>query len=282
MKKGEIRKKIICFADLDGTLLDKETYEYKKSLRGIDMLKKKKIPIIICTSKTRAEIEHYRRIFKINDPFISENGGGIFIPKRYFNFRFNFNYETKKYKVIRLGEKYAKILKVAKELKKNYNIISFHELKVGEISKISGLKLWQAKLAKKREFDEPFILFNKKKKKKLMAYVKKFGLKIIEGGRFFHLVGRNDKGKAVKIILKLFRREYKRVRSIAFGDSKNDFPMLRVVDEGYLVKKPNGSYESDKFLKAEGVNGGGFSKVIEKILKNEALLNYSKKDKQED
>ena len=53
-------KKII-FTDLDGTLLDSHTYSYKKAINALQLLKKKEIPLIFYTSKTRAEIEFWRK-----------------------------------------------------------------------------------------------------------------------------------------------------------------------------------------------------------------------------
>ena len=48
---------LLVFTDLDGTLLDHETYSFELALPAIDVLKEKNIPLIFCTSKTRAEIE---------------------------------------------------------------------------------------------------------------------------------------------------------------------------------------------------------------------------------
>ncbi len=275
------KEKLIVFTDLDGTLLD-DNYSYEKSLEGIKILKKYKIPIVICTSKTRKEIEFYRKRLRIKDPFISENGGGIFIPKSYFPFSFSYTRATKDYYLIRLGTPYKELVKVIKKLKKNYSIKSFYEMTPKELAQDSGLSLHQAKLAKTRDFDEPFILLDKEKEKALIKDVKKTGLKITKGGRYYHIMGNNDKGKAVKILLNLYKKLYSdyKIVSIALGDSQNDFPMLDVVDKGYLVRKKKG-YASDKYLKAYGINGEGFTKVIKKEvkkwLKAQKQKDYSKK-----
>ena len=49
----------LIFTDLDGTLLDYKTYSYKKASKALSLIKKDKIPLIFCTSKTKAEIEYY-------------------------------------------------------------------------------------------------------------------------------------------------------------------------------------------------------------------------------
>ncbi|MEE8044743.1 MAG: HAD-IIB family hydrolase, partial [Thermodesulfobacteriota bacterium] len=71
-------KKYIVFTDLDGTLLDHRNYSFLQAIPALDLLKEKNIPLIICTSKTKSEIEHYRTTLQNNFPFISENGGAIY------------------------------------------------------------------------------------------------------------------------------------------------------------------------------------------------------------
>lgn len=79
---------LLVFTDLDGTLLDHHTYSFEPALPALNALKEKNIPLIICTSKTRAEIEKWRLELRTDHPFISENGGAIFIPKGYFSHKF--------------------------------------------------------------------------------------------------------------------------------------------------------------------------------------------------
>ena len=71
----------IIFTDLDETLLNQD-YSFSEAERALEIIRDKEVPLIICSSKTRAEIEVYQAKLRIDWPFISENGGGIFIPKR--------------------------------------------------------------------------------------------------------------------------------------------------------------------------------------------------------
>ena len=77
----------VIFTDLDGTLLD-ENYSYEKAVPALKLVKKKNIPVIICTSKTGKETEEYRKKIGNEDPFIVEGGAAIVIPKEYFGFKF--------------------------------------------------------------------------------------------------------------------------------------------------------------------------------------------------
>lgn len=256
-------KKII-FTDLDGTLLDSDTYSYEKANNALKLLKKKEIPLIFCTSKTRAEIEFWREKVRNNDPFISENGGGIFIPKNYFSLKFLFDREYKNYFLIKLGTNYNQLVDIIRFLKEKYEILSFSDMSAEEISEDADLELTQAKLAKNREFDLPFKILNKSQEKDILNDINKQGLNYTIGGRYYHLLGDNNKGEAVKILSDLFRRKYGDIKTIAIGDSENDFQMLDSVDEGFLVKKKDDSYASSKYRKAMGIGPEGWNNVIQK------------------
>ena len=104
--------KPIIFTDLDGTLLDLETYSYKRALPSIEYLRSQNVPIIFCSVKTKAEQEVYRKELQINDPFIVENGGAIFISQGYFQFDFGYHRVDNDYQVIELGIPYHEIRRI--------------------------------------------------------------------------------------------------------------------------------------------------------------------------
>lgn len=195
----------------------------------VKKLKKKGIPIVFCSSKTRAEQEYYRRVMGVTDPFIVENGSAIYIPKDYFSFSFNYDFSTEKYRVIVLGEKYRKIREVVGKL----GVKSFGKMSVGEVSKVTGLSENLAKLAKQREYSETLVLSEGEKEK--LKLIEKAGLSWTYGGKFYSVIGKTDKGRAVKKLLELFKKEFGKVESIGVGDSPNDFPMLEVVDKPFLI-----------------------------------------------
>lgn len=76
--------RIIIITDLDGTLLHPKTYSFEKAMPALRLIKEMGIPLVFCSSKTRTEVEVWRQRLENSHPFISENGGGIFIPDGYF------------------------------------------------------------------------------------------------------------------------------------------------------------------------------------------------------
>lgn len=256
----------VIFTDLDGTLLDHDTYSYKAAKDALSLIKRKKVPLVICSSKTRAEIEYYRKKLRNKDPFISENGGAIFIPKKYFDFKFKYDKKIKEYFIIKLGADYKKLIGVLKKIKKKYKVKGFNDMTVKEVAKDTGLSLKEARLAKIREFDEAFRVLNKKNEREILKLIKKNNLNYTKGGRYYHIMGKSDKGKAVKILTRLFRKKFGRIKTIGLGDSRNDFEMLDKTDVRYLVQRGNRSYASEKYKKARGIGPVGWNKAVKGVL----------------
>ena len=243
------RVKPIVFTDLDGTLLDEENYSFEPALNAIEELKRLSIPIVFCSSKTKGEIEFYRDKIAIYAPFIVENGGAIFIPHKYFSHKYSFDFSQNGYKIIRLGLNYSMLVSRLKELRKSLgiDIICFSELSAQEISKITGLSQQEALLSKQREYIEPFMLrqVNSREKVLLFEEIKRGGLHITKGNIFYHLQGNNNKGKAVRRLMDIYKQAYSKIISTGLGDSLNDLPMLKSVDIPILIRKKDLSYNRE-------------------------------------
>jgi len=271
-----LNKDLIVFSDLDGTLLNHSDYSYKDALPALNYIKDKKIPLIITTSKTRAEVEELLNELSLNEPFIVENGGGIFFPEKYRNF--NLEGEKKDgYVVIKLGVDYSYIRSIFQRLKKRFPVKGFGDMSVSEISKLTDLPAEKAVLAKKREFSEPFIIEDKSLLPELESEVSKYSLKITKGGRFYHLIGKSqDKGKAVlKTAHIFFENSWRGAKTVGIGDSENDFPMLKVVDIPVLIKKETGEYADihlPNLIKSTYPGSKGWNEVFFSIIKRYNLI----------
>jgi mannosyl-3-phosphoglycerate phosphatase len=263
---------ILIFTDLDGTLLDHNTYSFESALPALRSLKEKNIPLIICTSKTRAEIEKLRLELHNDHPFISENGGAIFIPKGYFPHKFCFKREKNNYLVIELGTPYVQLREFLDRIRTSLQLElkGFGDLSFEEVARLCGFSQEDANLAKKREYDEPFLLDEERAIKKIQEVASLFSLKVTRGGRFFHLTGENDKGEALRLLTDVYREKTEHIKTIALGDSLNDLPMLQAADHPVLVQKPDGSYDPEVKLPnlnlAPGIGPTGWSEAVFELL----------------
>jgi len=69
-----LEENTIIFTDLDGTLLDHDSYSFEEASFMLDFIKEHDIPLIIVTSKTRNEVIGIQKRLGISTPFIIENG----------------------------------------------------------------------------------------------------------------------------------------------------------------------------------------------------------------
>jgi len=265
--------KQIIFTDLDGTLLDFETYSYEKSLSAINRLKEYDIPVIFCSGKTRAEQETYQRELGLFHPFIVEHGSAIFIPRAYFPFPFDYHKAVGDLLAIELAIPYSRVRKLLARIRKehDFRFKGLGDMSVAEVVEISGLNNIEfAELAKQREYAEAvkFDPSGEKDVSKFLAKLGEAGLNWSYGRRLYHVMGGGDKGKAVEILSGLYRKMWGRIRTVGLGDSLTDLPMLSQVDVPILVQKKDYSWENidlPGLRKVHGVGPEGWSKAIVEI-----------------
>ena len=263
-------EEIIVFTDLDGTLLDHSTYSYREAENALMSLRQKGIHLILCSSKSRGEIKIYRNKLSNNEPFISENGGAIYIPEKY-GLKCKFNKADNGFLVIEIGTEYKILQSAFEKIKKEtgINVKSIAEFTVDEITELTGLNREEACLAQKKEYSLPFIIDGSEEDvNNIKEAIQLSGFNYTEGARFTYLMGGNDKGKAVNILVDIFKKNYPetKILTVGLGDSLNDLPMLEAVDKKFLVKKELGNYEErikvDDLNYADGIGPIGWNNAI--------------------
>ncbi len=239
---GRRMKTTVIFTDLDGTLLDAATYSHAAALPALNLIAAGGTPLILCSSKTRTELEAYRRRLNNMHPFISENGGGIFIPRGYFAAPIEAK-ESDGYQLVQLGTPYAEIRDQFVRLRDQLHagVRGFADMSSAEVAALTGLSNDEAARAKLRDFDEPFV-FDGAADAAFLHAIEAAGLRWTQG-RIFHIMGNHDKGRAVNMLISLYRQQYGAIASIGLGDSLNDLPMLIAVDRPVLVRHADGSYD---------------------------------------
>jgi mannosyl-3-phosphoglycerate phosphatase len=224
---------LLIFTDLDGTLLNQDDYQYAQALPVLAELKKKQIPVIIVTSKTKAEVAYLSAEIGLNDPFIVENGSGIFIPLKDQRFDLKDTIREGEYHLYRLGMTYQQARMALQEISQalGENLKGFGDLTVDEIIDLTGLSPEKVKLAKMRDFSEPFITPKSKSILEIEAVVKQHGYQVVVGDRFSHLISINaGKGKAVNWLLNHYHHQGETMVSVGLGNSPNDLSLLENVD----------------------------------------------------
>jgi mannosyl-3-phosphoglycerate phosphatase len=230
--------KLVVYSDLDGTILN-EKYSPDEVFPIIRQIAALNIPIVLCSGKTKVEIEYYKEQMGIRDPFIVENGAAIFLPKERFSLKNYWTRETEQYGIIEFGIPYSLIRRKFCELKVELDqgLVGFGDISVEEVSRETGLPIGLAEKSKRREYTEPFT-FNGDLVG-LCNAVRKKGLNLTAGGKYFHLMGNHSKGEAVLYLSEIYADQYGPLSTIGVGNEVNDLEMLAAVDLPFFVSSPD-------------------------------------------
>jgi len=249
--------KAMVFTDLDGSLLDHHSYAFDAALPAMNELARQSIPLVLCSSKTRAEMEQIRARLGNNDPFIVENGAAIFVPQAWLDGAFaafvsaiehtNIKYSNIKhnngYLVHASSDTRARWLAILDLLQAEYSgeFDCFNRMGVEGIVALTGLSDEEAGLANQREFSEPVHWQGTDTRRDaFVAELESHGATVAQGGRFLGVTGPCDKGKALQWLADATAAclGCERVDTLAIGDSGNDVPMLEVADTALVIRSP--------------------------------------------
>jgi mannosyl-3-phosphoglycerate phosphatase len=269
---------MMVISDLDGTLLDSSTYSFSAATAALDRLKNEDACLVLASSKTRVELEPIRGRLGHTGPFIVENGGALFVPAGFFRVPLEGAISRDGYEIIPFGTPYAQLRSALKEVARvlGTEIKGFGDMPIEEVAQRTGLSHRDAALAQQREYDEPFVLANDTLFEAVCREATTRGLTCTKGGRFYHLLGRSNKGTACRFLIDCYRRELEpasvRLCTIGIGDSANDLPLLATVDQRILVQRPDGSYDPTvrlpDLIYAPGIGPVGWNTALLNVLES--------------
>jgi mannosyl-3-phosphoglycerate phosphatase family protein len=261
--------KALIFTDLDGTLLHPKTYSFQEATSALELIRERNIPLILCSSKTKVEMEVYRKRLKNKHPFIVENGAAIYVPVGYFPFNTG-REQDEDYVVFELGKSYEEIRRTFISLRESLGVSvkGFGDMTIEEIATLTGLATAEATLAQRREFEEPFI-FELGVDERFLKAIEERGLTWTMG-RLYHLMGDYDKGKSVRHLKRWYEEESGKFTTIGLGDGLNDLPLLKEVDYPVLIQKEDGSYDArvklPNLIEAQGIGPVGWNRAILELM----------------
>jgi len=267
-------KRYIIFSDIDGTLMDHHTYSMEAAKSGLQLIAKKKIPLILTSSKSFAEMKVIHDELDLREPFIVENGGAVCVSTDYFEIQEKVT-GVNGFLVKFLSLPYDEIISTLRKIKANkrFRFSGFNEMTIETVMSLTSLPYEKAQQAKTRLCSEPLVWEDTTERlQDFTNELSRHGFKLLKGGRFYHLIGNTDKAIALKYLLNLYKEKYPHdeLLTIGVGDSPNDIEMLQAVNIPVLVQRPDGTYIDvpfeNKAIFAEGVGPVGWNKAVNQIL----------------
>jgi mannosyl-3-phosphoglycerate phosphatase len=265
--------------DLDGTLLDEDTYDVAPARPALEALRTRGIPVVLCSSKSRAEIEPLAAALGLVAPFIVENGGAVVFPRG-----------TPVPPtavpggdgvVLPLGTLRRDLLAALPEIADEAGaaVRSFAAMTAADVAALTGLSETDASLAQRREWDEPFVAEATAGQggldERLAAAARRRGLRVTRGGRFHHLTGPTDKGAAVRALLGALPADPG--ATVGLGDAANDLEMLRAVDRPVIMPRKRGGVDPalaaalPDALRAPAPGPAGWAAAVLSLLASQAV-----------
>ena len=213
----------LVFSDLDGTLLD-ESYDWQAARPALEALREVGIPLILNSSKTRAEMVAICEEMELDTPCIAENGGVV--------------HGIGNAASVSARAELLKVLRHMRE-EEGFSFEGFADWSLANVMEQTGLLPEAAQRAMQRDATEPIVwqdsadhleLFRERLAQEKIALVK--------GGLFWHVMpaGRN-KGSAMQEVVGWYKEQHagEHFKTLALGDSPNDWPMLERADMGIVI-----------------------------------------------
>ncbi|MBF4609571.1 HAD-IIB family hydrolase [Curtobacterium sp. VKM Ac-1393] len=238
---------LLVVTDLDGTFLDHHDYSFDAALPMLERLRADGVPVVFCSSKTRAEITTLQRRTGLDgQAFVAENGAIVVGPDG---------------KEIAgrsdgagpgpgpgpadaaLDRLRANLDRIRADL--DLHFATFSGVTDEVVAAWTGLDLESAEAARRREGSEVLLWHaegddraDDDRADAFRAALAAADLDLVRGGRFWHVLpaGR-DKGTAVRMLVADHERRTGTVpRTIGLGDGPNDTALLDAVDLAVVVR----------------------------------------------
>jgi mannosyl-3-phosphoglycerate phosphatase len=231
--------RVIVFSNVDRVLRAPETPAFTTAAAALRQLAVDDTALVLCSGKTRAELEFVRQKLDITHPFICENGGAVIVPDGYFDCEVPHSRSVAGYQAVEFGRAYADVVDILHRTadRLRIDIVGFSDMSIEEVARACQLPLLQARLAKLREYEEPFHLIDPDPaaRSRLFKALAAAGLRGREGNGFDRVGGPVDDAVGVHLLTSLYRHGRGDLITVGVTHTTPDDILLRLVGHAIMV-----------------------------------------------
>jgi mannosyl-3-phosphoglycerate phosphatase len=198
---------LVLFSHVDSVLSEPASTPV---VNAVSLLARLRVPLVLCSGRTRAEIEHATLALGTRHPFICEGGNALFIPRGYFPFEIDNSREVAGYDVVEFGRRYRDVADTLHRTAERAGVLvrGFDDMSVEEVAAECGLPMLVARLAKLRDYGEMFRLLDAAPDDldRLCAALEAARLTCIRGERYHHVSAPVDASLGISMLSVMYRR----------------------------------------------------------------------------
>jgi mannosyl-3-phosphoglycerate phosphatase family protein len=232
----------VVFSALEGSLLGATSQSWTLAADALAELERRHVPLVLVTRGTRARLEPLRRKINHGHPFITESGGGLFLPDGYFPMHLEQAERVGRYFCVAFAQPYGRVTTALKEIaaEAGASVVGYSQMSNREIARNTGQTQREAELDRLREFSERFFFAGDAEAaaQRLLQSAVRHGWVAIPGNPFWELRSANHghEARAVRYLMRLYRKALRsRLSSVGIGSTARDSSLLSAVDQAVVL-----------------------------------------------
>lgn len=226
------------FSEVDAVLENPDGPSFTKAANTLRLVAAENGALVLCSGKTRAELQFIHQKLDIHEPFICENGGAVLIPDGYFSFDIANGRSIAGYQAVEFGRRYEDVVELLHRTadRQGITVVGFSDMSVEDVARECRCSLLLARLAKLREYDEPFRILDggPSARTRLFKALHAASLRCTRGRRFDRVGAPVDSHVGVSLLSSFYRR-HTAVTTVALAPMPPDSDLIRLVDHPIIV-----------------------------------------------
>jgi predicted mannosyl-3-phosphoglycerate phosphatase (HAD superfamily) len=218
---------LVVFSNIDELPGRPAESAWHDAARELRLLEEAQVPLVLCSSRTRTEVQAVQQRFGIRHPFVCERGAAAFVPAGYFDFRIAGARDVAGYHAIEFGTPAGQVIDALRRvaLRQGLDVIGFSDMSVEEVAQDCQLSLLDARLAKLREYGERFRLIDPgtAARQRLFRALEQGHLQRWRGDRYHDVATVFDPMRTVDLLYAFFRRSLGAVVSVGATEAMAPF-----------------------------------------------------------
>ena len=242
IEHGSTAPRIVLFSDPD-TLRMESTSEWGATRDAVRTFEERGVAVVLWGNETRSQMEVIQRNLDLHHPFVSETGAGLLVPNGYFDDQLaGWGRAAPNYRVVDFGRPYYQVAEALHEVARRVGVgvIAFSDMSIQEVAQHCGLSLSEARLAKMREYDEPFRMLDSEPAtySRICSALRRVGLRCFTHETLQHTSSVANKAQSLRLLASWYRQAADGpVLTVGLAKARSETCLLQAVDLAVVVQK---------------------------------------------